>query len=371
MHYNTVFVGMDVHKETFSLCCYTIEDDKYSHHIKIGADYKLVLSYLAQMRSVFGEDTTFLCGYEAGCLGFTLYHQLTDNNVNCIILAPSTMEKPAGRKIKTDKRDAELIAKCLATHGYKSVHVPTEEDEQVKDFIRMRDDHRLSLKKIKQQILAFCLRHGFHYDGKSKWTMAHLKWLKALEPDGLYKEILSEYIVTYEYLTDKIERLDKRIDELASRDTYKEEVHRLTCFLGVKTVTALATIVEVSDFKRFAKAPHFASYLGLVPGESTSADNQNRLCITKAGNTHVRRLLVEAAQSYSRGQVGHKSKELKARQSGNSPEVIAYADKANERLRRKYFTLVLRHGKNSNTAKTAIARELACFMWGMMTENYA
>jgi transposase len=125
-------------------------------------------------------------------------------------------------------------------------------------------------------------------------------------------------------------------------------------------------MVEVGDFVRFPSAEQFAAYLGIVPGEHSSSDSRNRLGITKAGNTHVRKLLVESAQSYGRGKVGYKSRELLKRQKGNSAKVIAYADRANERLRRKYYQMILR-GKSSNVAKTAVARELACFMWGMMT----
>jgi transposase len=242
-------------------------------------------------------------------------------------------------------------------------------DEQTKEFIRMRDDHKIALKKVKQQILAFCLRHGYRYDGNSNWTAAHIKWLRSLELEALYKEILDEYLLTYTSLSDKIERLDKRIEELASQDEYREDVKKLTCFIGVKTHTALSVLVEVGDFKRFATARNFASYLGLVPGENSSGDDQTRLGITKAGNSHIRRLLTEAAQSYARGKIGYKSRELKARQSGNTAQVIAYADKANERLRRRYYKMVLGKCKKHNVAKIAIARELACFMWGMMTDN--
>ena len=127
--------------------------------------------------------------------------------------------------------------------------------------------------------------------------------------------------------------------------------------------------LEVGDFNRFASAKNFASYLGLVPGENTSSDDRNLLGITKAGNRHVRLLLTEAAQSYARGQIGYKSKDLKSRQSGNSAQVIGYADKANERLRRRYYKMVLGQSKKHNVAKVAVARELACFMWGMMTEH--
>ena len=363
---------MTVHKESFSLCSFTIEEDKASHAQKIESDYKQVLKYLDFLRTIYGNDANFVCGYEAGCLGFTLYHQLTDHHVNCVILAPTTMLQQRGKKkIKTDKRDTALIARCLAQHNYSPVHVPTAQDEEIKEYIRMRGDHKLALKKVKQQILAFCLRHNYRYDGNSHWTQAHMTWLKALQPSGLYQEILDEYLLTFDNLTDKLERLDKRIEELASKEEYQENVKKLSCFLGVKTQTALSTMVEVGDFKRFATADRFASYLGLVPGEDSSGDGQQRLGITKAGNTHVRRLLVEAAQSYSRGQIGFKSKELKSRQNGNSPQVIAYADKANERLRRRYYKMVLGQGKRCNVAKTAIARELACFIWGMMTDRIA
>ena len=227
---STGYVGMDVHKNSFTLCCYTMESDKTSHTQKINSDYKLVLKYLESMRKMFGDDAEFLCGYDAGCLGFTLYHQLTDHNARCVILAPTTMLVVKGkRRIKTDRRDTGQIAKCLACHTYSPVHIPTDEDEQVKESIRMRDDHKLALKKIKQQILAFCLRHNYRYD-RTPWTQTHLKWLRSLQPEGLYQEILTEYLVTYEQLTDKMERLDQRIQELASGKSYHESVQKL--YLG-------------------------------------------------------------------------------------------------------------------------------------------
>jgi len=372
MNYNTVYVGMDVHKESFSLCAYTIDSEKASYYQRTEADYKKVLKYLEFLRTIYGDDASFICGYEAGCLGYSLYHQLAAQNVKCVILAPTTMlEQRSKKRIKTDKRDAEIIAKCLAQRNYSSVHIPTAKDEETKEFLRMRDDHKLALKKIKQQILSLCLRHNWCYDGKTHWTAAHIKWLRSLEVEALYKELLEEYLLTYQTLSDKLDRLDKRIEELASQDEYKDSVKKLCCFIGVKTHTALSVVVEVGDFKRFASAEKFASYLGLVPGENSSGDDKTRLSITKAGNRHVRLLLTEAAQCYGRGTVGYKSQALKARQVGNTPQVIAYADKANERLRRRFYKMILAKGKKHNVAKTAITRELACFMWGMMTDNIA
>lgn len=288
-----VYVGMDVHKEQYTICCYSYETDKVEYKQTIPSDYKLVLKYIEQVRSRYDGEVTFVCGYEAGCLGYSLYHQLKEHAVDCKILAPSTMAVTNTHHVKTDKRDAANIARCLAFHTYSEVYVPDNDDNDVKEYIRMRDDQKLYLKKVKH----------------------------------------------------------------------------MSCLLGIKTHTALSMIVEVGDFERFEKASKFASFLGLVPSEDSSDTRVNRYSITKAGNSHLRRLLVEAAQSYTRGNVGHKSVALKQRQKGNPPEVIAYADKANERLRRRFYKMTLNKGVNRNVAATAIARELACFIWGMMTEH--
>lgn len=334
-------------------------------------NYKYVLKYLEQVRGKYHGDISFICGYEAGCLGYSLYHELTDHAVNCKILAPTTMAVTNTNHIKTDKRDAANIARCLAFHTYSEVYVPDEEDNAVKEYIRMRDAQRRMLKKIKQQILAFVLRSGKHFeDGKRYWTAKHIKWLRNLDLTGLEKETLTEYLITYDYLTSKIERLEQRIEEIASAEKYQSTVKNMSCFLGIGTHTALSMIVEIGDFKRFEKAPKFAAFLGLVPSENSSGDKTKKYNITKAGNSHLRRLLIEAAQSYTRGQVGYKSKALKKKQEGCSAQIIAYADKANERLRRRFYKMTF-HGINRNVAVTAIARELSCFMWGMATGKIA
>lgn len=366
-----IYVGMDVHKESYTLCTYSYETDKVEYKQTIPSNYKYVLKYLEQVRRKYTGDVSFVCGYEAGCLGYSLYHELTDHAVNCKILAPTTMAVTNTNHIKTDKRDAANIARCLAFHTYSEVYVPDEEDNAVKEYIRMRDAQRRMLKKIKQQILAFVLRSGKHFeDGKRYWTAKHIKWLRNLDLTGLEKETLTEYLITYDYLTSKIERLERRIEEIASAEKYQSTVKNMSCFLGIGTHTALSTIVEIGDFKRFEKAPKFAAFLGLVPSENSSGDKTKKYNITKAGNSHLRRLLVEAAQSYTRGQVGYKSKALKKKQEGCSAQIIAYADKANERLRRRFYKMTF-HGINRNVAVTAIARELSCFMWGMATGNIA
>lgn len=370
--YRILKIGMDVHSTNYTLCAMEPvigEEDRVFATIKVTPDYKNILMFIESIKLKLGFDNEYdvQCGYEAGCLGYSLYNQLTAAGVKCVILAPTTMLTPQGIRVKTDARDAHMIAQCLSYGGYHAVYIPTEEDDSVKEYLRMRNDHKLALKKIKQQINAFCLRHGYHYEG-TKWTIAHLKWLKKLDLKDLYRETLEEYMASYEEQTAKIERYDQRIKEIAEQERYQGKVKRLGCFLGVKTHTALSLIVETGDFARFAKGNTYAAYLGLAPGEHSSSDNINRLGITKAGNSHLRLLLIEAAGGICRGAIGHKSKDLRARQNGNSAEVIAYADKANTRLRIKYYRMI-RHGKKRNVAVAAVARELACFVWGMMTDN--
>ena len=365
-------IGMDVHSTNYTLCA--IEpvigaDDRVFANIQVTPDYKNILMFIENLKLKLGatDDYSIECGYEAGCLGYSLYNQLKAAGVECVILAPTTMLTPQGKRVKTDSRDALMIAQCLAYGGFHPVYVPTGEDDAVKEYLRMRDDHKQTLKKIKQWISSFCLRHGYHYDGNT-WTGKHLAWLRKLNFSGILKETLDEYLASYEEQTAKIERLDKRIAEIAEQQNYQEKVKKLGCFLGIKTHTALSLIVETGDFERFAKGNTYAAFLGLAPGENSSGDKTKRLGLSKAGNSHLRLLLIEASHGICRGSVGHKSKDLKSRQAGNSAEVIAYADKANTRLRSKYYKMI-RHGKKKNVAVAAVARELACFVWGMMTDN--
>ena len=365
-------IGMDVHSTNYTLCAMEPvigAEDRVFANIQVGPDYKNIILFIENLKMKLGLNDTYdiECGYEAGCLGYSLYNQLKSAGVKCVILAPTTMLSEQGKRIKTDSRDAHLIAQCLSYGGYHSVYIPTEEDDSVKEYLRMRVDHKKTIKRLKQQISMFCMRHGYHYDGVN-WTAAHIKWLKQLELSPMYRETLNEYLASYEELTAKIERFDARIEEIASQAEYTEKVKKLGCFLGIKTHTALSLIVETGDFSRFAKGNVYAAYLGLAPSEHSSGEKINRLRITKAGNSHLRTLLVEASEGICKGAVGSKSKALKQRQQGNKAEVIAYADKANTRLRSKYYRL-MRHGKKRNVAVTAIARELACFVWGMMTDN--
>jgi len=365
-----IYVGMDVHTTNYTLCCYSFENDQIFAQAQMEPDYRNIIKYLERVRMSYG-DVHFLCGYEAGCLGYSLFHNLVGQGVDCVILAPSTMATTKKKGIKTDKRDAANIARCLAYNTYSAVNIPTATDNAVKEYIRMRDDAKGTLKRYKQQLLSFCTRHGKQFtEGRNYWTQKHMAWLGKLDfGHPVLQETFQEYLILYTQSLDKVEMFDKRIEELAQREEYAENVKKLCCFIGIKSFTALAMLVETGDFGRFAKAENYSSFLGLVPGEDSSGDSIQRTGITKAGNSHLRRLFVEAAQSYSRGAAGKKSKTLAARQSGNEPKVIAYADRANERLKRKFYRIMFKSKRN--IAVVAVARELACFVWGMMTDNVA
>ena len=367
---DTIFIGMDVHKDSYTVCCYAMGEKNAWGTTKLNADYKEVLRYIDSAKAYYDLNAKVVCGYEAGCLGYTLQRVLEKHGVKCVILAPNTMMVPQGRKrIKTDKRDAELIAKCLAFDTAKTVWIPTVEDEQVKEYLRMRESHKQLLKKIKQQIKSFCLHQNIRYSGvRENWTLKYLDWLTHVELSEMNRETLDEYLATYHYLVERIERLERKIEAISQTDRYREKVKNLCCFTGICTITAMVIITEIGDFCRFPNAEQFMSYVGLVPGEDSSGEKQRYLGITKAGNSHVRRSLIESSHCYNRTSVLPKSKALKKRQEGASLDVIEYADKARDRLRRRFREAKARN-KPVNIVCTAIARELAGFVWGMMTGN--
>lgn len=363
-------VGMDVHKNSFSLCAYDGYTGEIVSESTFASDVKLVIKFIETLKSRYENDVKIKCGYEAGCLGYSLYKSLTSRGVDCVILAPTTMQVSAKNKmVKNDRMDALNIAKNLASGSYKAVYVPDEEAVEIKEYIRMIHDFKKELKRVKQEIYAFVLRHGYQYDGKSKWTIRYMNWIRELEMSEIQRETLDEYLAEMDNLNDKIERFMNRIDEMYQSDRYNEKVSELRCFKGIDTFAAMTIQVETADFERFPNAKAYASYTGLTTGEHSSGDKNNRIGITKQGNTVIRKTLVECAQSLVKGNVyTPKSKRLKSRQKGMDVNIIAYADKATERLKKKYQKLIERNVPR-NKAIVAVARELACFIWGMETGN--
>lgn len=364
-----VYIGMDVHTSNYTLCSldpgYGVEKDNYFAEVQFTNDFiKNVVNYVTNLKKKL-KDCEFVCGYEAGCLGYSTYKDLTKVGIKCVLMAPSTMAvQKGGKKVKNDRRDARVIAQCLAYQTYKEVYVLSEHDEAVRGYLRMRDSHNKALKRIKQQIIAFCTGHGLFSPTKSNWTVAHLKWLKDLKfNDPVEQEILNEYLSSLTFLSDKIKAMDVRIEELASEKQYCENVKKLRCIKGIETNVALTLLAEIGDFNRFSKPTDFAAYLGLIPGEQSSGDKVRGTGITKAGNSTLRRKLTESAKGYWRGRIGIKSATFKKLEKELPKEVTEYALKANTRLQRKFFNMIHVKGKNMNVAASACAREMACFVW--------
>lgn len=371
-----VYIGMDVHTSNYTLCSldpgYGVKKDNYFAEVQFTNNFVTnVVNYVSNLKKKL-KDCEFVCGYEAGCLGYSTYKDLTKAGIKCVIMAPSTMAvQKGGKKVKNDRRDARVIAQCLAYQTYKEVYVLSEHDEAVRGYLRMRDSHKKELKRIKQQIIAFCTGHGLFSPTKSNWTVAHLKWLKGLKfNDTVEQEIINEYLSSYTYLCDKIKAMDVRIEVLASEKQYCENVKKLRCIKGIETNVALTLLAEIGDFNRFSKPTDFAAYLGLIPGEQSSGDKVRGTGITKAGNSTLRQKLTEAAKGYWRGRIGMKSATFKKFEKELPKEVTEYALKANTRLQRKFFNMTHVKGKNMNVAASACAREMACFVWGLITNHY-
>ena len=298
-------IGLDVHTTNYTICIEEplIGGEKNVYvQTQIKSELRLLINVIDTFKAKFKDDNLDITlGYEAGCLGYSLYKDLKAKGYNCIILAPTTMRTlKGGKKIKNDYRDAKEIADCLCDGGYSAVYVPSIEDNAVKEYIRMRDDVKQNLKSIKQQIIALCTRNGFNYSNSSYWTNKHISFLSKIEfEDELLKETLDEYMAEYYHLTDRIDAFDRRIEELANKEIYVERVNKLKCFSGIKTHTALSLIVETSDFKRFAKGSDYGAWLGMIPIQEASSNKDNRFGITKSGNSHLRKLLTEASQSFT------------------------------------------------------------------------
>ena len=366
-----IYIGIDVHKNSYSYCAYVKEKDSFFAEHKSEAGSKNAINYIKSVIKTTGSDFPVLIGYEAGPTGYKLCRDLQKAGFPCVVIAPSTIYKPNGPRIKTDRRDARLLAQTLAYKTFKQVVIPTEKIEAMKEFTRARCSKKRQLKKAKQELLSFLLRMGMIYPEKgSYWTQSHFEWLRTVQfKDEWLQLAFEEYFSEVNELMAKVARLDAQIKQMAENSEIKNDVEKLICFTGIDYLTAVSIVAEVGDFSRFSNAKAFSNYIGLCPGENSSGLRVRHTAITKAGNSRVRQLLIESAKSIKYGRLcSAKSKRLIQRQEGKSPLVIQYADMAIARIRHKMLSME-RKGLHYNVITTAAARELSCFIWGMMTRN--
>jgi transposase len=304
--------------------------------------------------------------YEAGPCGYEIYRHLTAKGYDCAVVAPSRVPKKSGDRIKNDRRDACMLARLDRAGELTPVYVPLAEDEAIRDLTRAREDAKTDEKKARQRLLSFLLRSGYRYTGRSTWSQAHMRWLSDIKmPHPSQQIVLQEYIDAITECSLRLERLTGQIRQVLPQWRMFPVVEAIQCLRGVSMIVSATTIAEIGDLKRFENPGELMSYLGLVPSEHSSGEKTRRGPITKSGNGHVRRVLVEAAWAYRLP--ARVSRVLLKRQEGLPKKVCEISWKAQLRLCSRYRRLWGK-GKPKQVVITAIARELCAFMWAIANE---
>jgi len=357
---NTV-VGMDVHKNSIEIV--TAETRglmEVRHYGKIGGTMGALDKAVRKLMSR-GYPLRFV--YEAGPCGYEIYRHLTKQGFSCKVVAPSMTPRKSGDRIKNDRRDAETLARLERAGELTPIHVPREDDEAIRDMTRAREDAVKALRTARQQLGGFVLRYGKRYPGKESWTPAHMRWLSDIAlPHPGQQIVLQEYINTVTIGTDRVARLTDQILQLLPEWRMAPVVKALQTLRGVAPIVAVTTVAEIGDIRRFETPRQLMAYLGLIPSESSSGESIHRGSITKTGNGHVRRALIEAAHAYHFP--ARISRHLLKRQEGAPQSILDIAWKAQVRLCGRFRRLMAR-GKSKTKVITAIARELAGFMWAI------
>ena len=302
------------------------------------------------------------CCYEAGPCGYALQRQLDRGRVSCAVIAPALVPRKPGERVKTDRRDARKLAELHRAGLLTVVRAPTPAEEAVRDLCRARDDARVDRQRCRHRLGKLLLRRGRHYAGRA-WTQAHRRWVNGLPwPHPADQVVVDDYLLAIDHLEARLRELDGQLVAVASTEPYREPVGWLRCFRGIDTLTAVVLLAELHDVQRFSTARALMAYLGLVPGEHSSGERRRRGPITKTGNTLARRLVVEAAWHYRhRPSVG---RTLAQRRSGQPPRVVALAEKAQQRLCRRFRRLA--KYKPGPVVTVAVARELVGFVWAAL-----
>jgi transposase len=350
-------VGLDVHARSIVGCGLDTVTGGVTQR-RLVPTAEAVLGWLGQLPGPVAV------AYEAGPTGFGLARQLTGAGVRCVVVAPSKLQRPAGDRVKTDARDALHLARLLRMDQVVAVRVPSEGQEAARDLVRAREDVRGDLMRCRHRLSKLLLRHGIVYSGGRAWTVAHEVWLRGQQFPLPGLQLAFEAALEAMLLTrDRRERLDKAITQMAAHSQYTAVVRRLGCLRGISELTAFGLAVEIGDWHRFTGAT-IGAYLGLVPTESSSGTQRWQGSITKTGNTHARRLLVEAAWHHRR--TYRPTATMRARWDLASPAARARGHAGNHRLHQRWVEFTARH-KKPVVANVAIARELAGWCWSLAT----
>ena len=361
MEKSVLYVGLDVHKMSVDIAIAeagTAGEIRY--YGRIGGDLDS-LDRISRKLKAQGAELRF--AYEAGPCGYQIYRHLTGKGYECLVAAPALIPRRPGDRVKTDRRDAASLARLFRAGELTPVRVPDAGDEAMRDLVRARDDAKAVERRAKQRTAALLLRHGHRFPGRTTWGRGYWRWLRQLAmPYPAQQIVLQEYLDAVQEAEARVQRLTAQIRELLPQWRWHPVVQGLMALRGVSLIVATTVLAEVGDLSRFTNPGELMAYLGLVPSEHSSGSQVRRGAITKTGNGHARRVLVEAAWAYRlKARV---SRHLWRRLTGLPKPVCDLAWKAQIRLCGRYRRLLAR-GKHQNTVITAIARELAGFIWAI------
>ena len=357
--------ALDVHKRT--IMCASQPDDPRAGELRLQEIPNTERALRALIRRLGGAEGLVVC-YEAGPCGYEPYRLLSEMGVACDIVAPALVPVAPGARVKTDRRDAKRLLVLHRAGALKFVHPPTPAQEGLRDLVRCREDLVCARRAARHRVAKQLLRHGHIFrEGKKSWTKIHQAWVRRQRlADPLAQSALEHMLAHLDALDAQIAVLDHQLDKIAQREPWSDPVRWLSCFRGITRLTALALLAELGDFRRFGTARELMGFLGLTPSEYSSGEQRHRGHITLAGNTHARRLLIEAAWHYQHAP--RVSQRIAAVQPHVPPDVAARAHSAQVRLHHRHRSLTGR-GKRSTVANVAVARELAGFIWAAMTRQ--
>jgi transposase len=356
----TTYVGIDAHKKDLFIAM-LVGDQKTPVTWTVPNEPNAVRRLVRKLeREASGPVRAF---YEAGPCGYALQRQLTTPRVSCDVVAPALIPRKPGERVKTNLRDSRKLVELGRGGLLTAVRPPTLAEEAVRDLARARDDAREDLQRCRHRLGKLLLRRGLHYPGRN-WTRGHRQWLNSLAWTHVAEQsVVDDYLLAIDHTEARLVELDARLAAIAETEPYREPVGWLRCFRGIDTLTAILILAELHDFRRFPSPRALMAFLGLVPGEDSSGEKHRRGRITRTGNALVRRVLIETAWHYQhRPSVGLA---LTRRRKGQPSRVIAIADKAQQRLCRRFRRLAERH-KPAPKIAVAIARELAGFLWAAL-----
>ena len=358
-------VGLDVHKDSITAAALPPGHETCQDERTFASDFARLLKWLRRVERKWGPIR--VC-YEASGAGYVLYRYLTERGVACEVVAPSLIPKRPGDRRKTDRRDARQLAVLLRAGALTMVHVPDREDEAVRALVRLRHALRKDALRARHQVLKHLRRNGEVYRAGDSWTKKHWTWLQSMELDLAHEQfVLRRLLEKLEYLLAQLGEVDARIEEEAFHGEFAERASRLMCLRGIAVTGSMTLASEISDFRRFPTASTFMDYVGLSVSEESSGQRRRLGSITKAGNSRCRHILVQAAWSIVRTRP-RTSARLRERWEKQPAWVVAAAQRAMTRLHGRYLRLVYR-GKPTQVAITAVARELAGFVWSIMQER--